>query len=378
MIVDLIFIWLTTLICKYRTKNMKSTFTLLLVIFTLTIKAQTPQSLVYHGCGGATVVAYQGDLGWSSITYDFQRFQGGSWVTIHQSTTNYHIVLNGDIAIASQYRTVLRNNSTSEERISNGVTVDPARFNDPVTKPKPTVTFYWGTSVTAGQNYVEVIPGNFGLSGYRPPFTYTIKKKNSFVFDQKISTTGIFFTNNIEANQEYVFTVTDYCGNVESTEGAFGFAAYSRVTARNCSGASIELSSLATGQNLSHRQPITFAIAPIADNIDQFNIPESILAGLNYTYSAGIVPGFTASRYVVRAKDAFGVLSSYSVVSTGLQPNMPFVVSIGPSGGYCNLFVTLAGSYPESGIRPAGSTDPYTYTSGQTISNIRQDSLMKL
>jgi hypothetical protein len=354
---------------------MKSLCTLLLTTLIFAANAQTPQSLVYHGCGGATVVAYQGDLGWSAINYDFQRFQGGSWVTIHSSTSNYHIVLNGDITAASNYRTVLRNNATSEERISNGVIVDPAKFNDPVTKPKPTVTFYWGTSATGGQNYVEVIPGNFGLSGYRPPFTYTMKKKNGFVFNIKTSTTGIFFTSNVEPNQEYVFTVTDYCGNVDSVaggSGGFGFAAFGRVTARNCSGASIELSSVASGQNVSHRQPVTFAVAPIADNIDQFNIPDSILSGLSYTYPAGIHTGFTAKRYVVRARDAFGALSNYTVVSTGLGGGMPFIVSLGPSASYCTQFVTLFGSPVESGIRNADSTgNPYVFTPGATISNIR-------
>ena len=316
---------------------MKSTFTLLLVILTIALKAQTPLCNVYHGCGGATVVAYQGDLGWSSITYDFQRFQGGNWVTIGQSIENFHLVIPGDITSASQYRAILRNNATSEERISNGVTVDPAKFFNAVLKPNPVITFYWGGNNTAGLNYVQVLPVSLqsvDIDRMRPPFTYKIKRKNSFIFDQKISTTGIFFTNNIEENQDYVITVADYCGQVDSIEGSFGFAAYSRVTARNCSGASIELSFLATGPNANLRQPVTFGLAPLADSIDQYNVPESILAGLNYTYSAGIVPGFTANRYVVRAKDAFGALSTYSVVSTGLQPNMPFVVSIGPSGGY--------------------------------------------
>lgn len=355
---------------------MKCTFSLLLFIFSFALHAQTPQSLVYHGCGGATVVAYQGDLGWSAINYDFQRFQGGSWVTIHSSTSNFHIVLNGDITIASNYRTVLRNNVTSEERISNGVIVDPAKFNNPVTKPRPIVTFYWGTSATGGQNYVEVIPGNFGLSGYRPPFTYTMKKKNGSVLNIKTSTTGIFFTGNVEPNQEYVFTVIDYCGNVDSIvgggSGGFGFAAFGRVIARNCSGASIELSSVASGQNVSQRQPVTFAIAPIADNIDQFNIPDSILSGLTYTLPAGIYTGFTARRYVIRARDAFGVISEYSIVNTGLGGGMPFIVSIGPSGSYCTQFVTLFGNPVESGIRNADSTgNPYVFTLGATISNIR-------
>ncbi len=232
---------------------MKSTFTILLVVFAITLKAQTPLCYVYHGCGGATVVAYQGDLRWSSVTYDFQRLLGGNWVTIHQTIENYHLVIPGDIIVATQYRAILRNNTTSEERISNGVTVDPAKFNNAVIKPNPTITFYWGTAVTGGANYVEVIPGPFGLSGMRPPFIYTIKKKNGFVFDQKISTTGIFFTNNIEANQEYVITVTDYCGQVDSATSLLSFVVSGRLVATNCSGASIELSSIVSGQNASQR-----------------------------------------------------------------------------------------------------------------------------
>ena len=118
------------------------------------------------------------------------------------------------------------------ERISIGAIVDPAKFSNTVVKPQPRINFYWGTTVTGGANYVEVFAvsiGSFLFDQMRPPFTYTIKKKNSLVFDQKISTTGIFFTNNIEANQEYVFTVADYCGNVDSIAGGFGFAAFGRV-----------------------------------------------------------------------------------------------------------------------------------------------------
>ena len=350
---------------------MKYFFTFLMLTLFFSSKSQTPQCLAYHGCGGATVVAYRTDATWTNITYDFQRLLGGSWVSIAQSIENFHLVIPGDIFVATQYRTILHNNITNEDRISNGVTVDPAKFNDAVTKPNPTITFYWGTPVTSGLNYIEVVPGTFGLAGMRPPFTYTIKKKNSFVFDQKISTTGIFFTNNIEPGQDYIITVTDHCGQADSIRGAFGFAAFGRVTARNCSGASIELSSVATGQNVSYRSPVTFAIAPLADSIDQFNVPVSILASLNYSYPAGISTGFTASRYVVRAKDAYGVLSSYSVVSTGLNPGVPFITTIGPSAGYCNVFVTLSGNQPQSGIRRVGDNQPYTFTPGPTITGIR-------
>jgi hypothetical protein len=74
---------------------------------------------------------------------------------------------------------------------------------------------------------------------------------------------------------------------------------------------------------------------------------------------------------VVRARDAFGVLSDYRVVSTGLAPPDPFVVSIGPSTGFCNLFIKLDGNYVESGIRRAGQNLPYVFTPGTTITNIR-------
>jgi hypothetical protein len=111
---------------------MKYIFTFFLLCYLLSANAQTPICKVFHGCGGATVVAYQGDLGWSSITYDFQRLLGGNWVTVAQSIENFHLVIPGDITVATEYRTVLRNNSTSEERISNGITVNPAKFNDAV------------------------------------------------------------------------------------------------------------------------------------------------------------------------------------------------------------------------------------------------------
>jgi hypothetical protein len=349
---------------------MKYIFTCMLAASLISLKAQTPLCEVHHGCGGATVVAYRSDPAWTNITYMFQRLLGGGWVTIAESTENYHLVIPGDVPAATQYRTVLRNNATSAEQISNGVTVDPAKYNDPVQKPAPLISFYWGTGSTTGRNYVEVRPYISQLFKYRPPFTYTIKKKNGGVFDQKISTTGIFFTNNIEVNQEYVITVTDYCGQVDSTSGFILFKAKSRVTARNCSGASIEFSEEAGWYTTPDREPVKFGVAPLADNIDGNNVPESILSGLSYSYSAGIVPGFTAKRYVVRARDAFGSLSLYSVVSTGLTPGAPSVSAIGTSGVRCTDFVKLSGNPQESGIRRIGDTQPYTFTPGDTIKGI--------
>lgn len=350
---------------------MKYIFTLLLLTSFFTSKAQTPQCIEYHGCGGATVVAYRTDATWTSITYDFQRFQGGSWVTIAQSIENFHLVIPGDITVATQYRTILRNNATSEERISNGVTVDPAKFNNSVIPPKPVITFYWGFNNTAGMNYIEVLPKAGDITGMRPPFTYTIKKKNGAVYDQKISTTGIFFTNNIEVNEEYVINVKDYCGQVDSLAGVHSFVCLPRVIARNCSGASIEFSSFANGQNFNLRQPVSFGVAPLADSINVNDVSQSILSTIDYSFSAGVVSGFTGRRYVVRAKDAYGVLSSFSVVSTGLEPNTPFIRTIGPAAGFCNVFVSLDGSYSESGIRRAGDNQSYTFTPSNTITGIR-------
>jgi hypothetical protein len=57
---------------------MKLIFTILLIIATISLKAQTPLCEVHHGCGGATVVAYRSDPAWTNITYMFQRLLGGA------------------------------------------------------------------------------------------------------------------------------------------------------------------------------------------------------------------------------------------------------------------------------------------------------------
>ena len=188
---------------------MKSTFTLLLVIFAITLKAQTPLCHVYHGCGGATVVAYQGDLGWSSITYDFQRLQGGNWVTIHQTIENYHLVIPGDIIVATQYRAILRNNITSEERISNGVTVDPAKFNDAVIKPKPVIPAIGDPGQPAGL----LVDPNDMTKFVLPFFSNKIKWKNNLLSNRTFQPPELVLPITLNRIGNTYITVTDYCGN---------------------------------------------------------------------------------------------------------------------------------------------------------------------
>jgi hypothetical protein len=48
---------------------MKLIFTFLLIIATNSLKAQTPLCEVHHGCGGATVVAYQGESTINTTTH---------------------------------------------------------------------------------------------------------------------------------------------------------------------------------------------------------------------------------------------------------------------------------------------------------------------
>ena len=351
---------------------MKSVFALLLLVSTITLHAQNPVCYVYHGCGGATVAAYPGDPEWTNITYEFQRFFEGNWVTIHQTIENYHLVIPGDISVATQYRARLRNNVTLQEIISNSVIVDPARYNDAVVKPEPKLTFYWGTIATSGSNYVDVQPiASPFLTSMRPPFTFTIKKKDGPVFDQKLSTNVVRFDRNIEANQEYVVTVKDYCNQVDSVTGNIAFVPRGRIVERSCSGASMEVYSVFVGENFDGRLPLTFGLAPLHDTILSTAVPQSIIDGISYNYSEGIITGLTEKRYVLNAKDRFGVLSRYSVISTGIDYPVAVWRGYGSYGGFCEYYITLMGDYPEHGVRLAGTNDPYIFTPGLTVNNLR-------
>lgn len=351
---------------------MKGIFPLLLLVSTITLHAQNPVCYVYHGCGGATVAAYPGDPQWTNITYEFQRFFEGNWVTVHQTIENYHLVTPGDISLATQYRAIMRNNETLRQIISNSVIVDPARFNEAVARPEPKLTFYWGTIATNWSNYLRVQPTSLpNLDGMRPPFTFTIKKKDGSVVDQKLSSNLVIFDRNIEANQEYVVIVKDYCNQVDSVTGNIAFAARGRVVDVNCSGASVELYNAFVGENFNGRLPLTYGLAPLHDTILSTAVPQSIIDGISYNYSEGLITGLTEKRYVLSAKDRFGVISRYSVINTGIDYPTAALRGYGSYGGFCEYYVNLMGVYPEHGVRLAGTSDPYIFTPGLTANNLR-------
>ncbi len=354
---------------------MKYFFTLLLFVSVISSKSQTPVAQTHHGCGGATIAAYPADPTWTNVTYMFQRFQGGNWVTVHTNTNNWHMVTSGDITVISNYRAVLRNNVTLEERTSNGVTIDPALFNNPVLPPNPQATMYWGTDITGGVNYVEFLPFPDGSPfAYRPPFTFEQKKTTDAGWQNRISTNG-FFLFPIDANAQYQFRVTDACGvtsNIITRELVSTATALFDPAASNCSGGTIQVGVQTNGFNFPQRFPFTFGIALLPPGTPTNPVPDAILDSIVYQYPVGNISGLAHGQYLVRGRDRFGVLTKYTLVTiTVAPPAPPFVVSYGGSGGYCQYFATLQSNPNLKGIRPAGSSNPYVFSTGLTFSNLQ-------
>lgn len=353
---------------------MKYFFTFFLSLILFKAGSQTPVAQSHHGCGGATIAAYTADPTWGNVTYMFQRFQGGNWVTVHTNTNNWHLVIPGDIAVASNYRVVVRNNATLEERTSNGVTIDPAFFNNPVLPPNPQAIMHWGTDITGGENYVEFLPfPNGSPFAYRPPFTFEHKKTTDIVWQNRTATNG-FFLFPIDANAEYQFRVTDQCGNISNiiTRELFSFATASFVqAASNCSGGTIQVNAQGNGNDFLQRAPFTFGYALLPPGIPTNPVPDAILNSIPYLYPAGNIGGLAHGQYVVRGRDRFGVLTKYTLVNVNVNPAAPHIVTIGSSGtNYCEYFIGLQANPHLKGIRPTGSSQPYTFSTGLNFLNL--------
>jgi hypothetical protein len=354
---------------------MKYLFTFFFSLILLKASSQTLTARAYHGCGGATVAAFFSDPTWASTTYLFQRFEGSNWVTVHTNTNNWHLVTPGDIAVISNYRAIIRNNATGQEVVSNGVPVNPALFFITVPAPNPQVTMYWGADNTSGANYAEVLPyPNTAISPVsRPPYTFEYKKTTDGFWLNKIAATGVFIFP-LDANAQYQFRVTDVCGQTS----AITVAELSSITTAtqtgggaNCSSVgTIQVGTLANGQNFAQRGPFTFGYALLPPGTPTNPVPDAILNSLNYQYPAGNITGLAHGQYVVRGRDRFGVLTKYALVNVNINPAAPFAVSNGPGTGYCQYFVGLQSNPHLKGIRQAGSSQPYTFSTGLIFSNL--------
>jgi Secretion system C-terminal sorting domain len=357
---------------QLKTTVMKKIITLLFIISSFRANAQTPLCQVFHGCGGATVVAYPGDPLWSNVTYEFQRQTGITWTTVHTSTNNWHIVIPGDVTVATAYRTLVRNNVTSDERFSNGVTVNPALFFNTVLPPNPLVTMYWGGDNTGGVNYAEILPHPFGADS-RPPYTFEYKKTTDVTWQNKIATTGVFVFP-LDANAQYQFRVTNVCGQTSNISEA-GLSSVATAVfnpaATNCSGGTIQVGALGNGQDFAQRAPFTFGYALLPPGTATTPVPEAILNSIVYSYPAGNITGLAHGQYVVRGRDRFGVLTNYALATVNINPAPPFGVTFGVSNGYCQFYALIQSNPHLKGIRPAGSAQPYVFSTGLQFSNLQ-------
>jgi hypothetical protein len=362
---------LNEILCSIKSFVMKYFFTFCFSLLLIKASSQTPLAESFHGCGGATVVAYPSDPTWTSITYMFQRFEGGSWGTVHTNTNNWHLVATGDITVPTNYRVVLRNNVTLEERTSNGVTVNPAHFSNTVLPPVPEVTMFWGTDSTGGINYVEFLPYQFGAIT-RPPFTFSYKKTTDINWQTRVHTTGIFIFP-VDANAQYQFQVSDVCGQSSPviTKELYSIAQAVQSTT-NCNGGVMQVGVEISGRNFTHRFPFTYGIALLPPGTPTNPVPDAILNSLVYNYNAGNISGLAPGQYVVRGKDRFSVLTKYTVVTiTVAPPAPPFVISYGGNSIYCQYFATLQSNPHLKGIRLAGTGQPYVFSTGLTFSNLQ-------
>jgi surface protein len=350
---------------------MKGTFTLLMVILTITLKAQTPVAWAWHGCGGATITAAPGDLGWSNVTYEFQKQTGITWTTVHTTINSWSIITPGDVTEITAYRVLLRNNITLEESLTNGVTINPALFSRSIPVPTLNISASWGSGSTQPFFVLELTAMS---QLFRPPFFFEYKKASESSYQNRTASTGILI-GNIDPNVEYDIRVTDYCGNQTGIQKAsVVFNASATVLSTTCSGSSVSLSVL-TNFNTNFRQPYTLAFSPVPP-VTTTPIPDNILDSLTFSYNEGTINNVAAGLYVVRAMDAFGALSTANLVQVG-NTAVPFIQSYGPDPtfGFCKIFITLGNPGGSNGpfvagIKETGSTQTYVFSTGLTINNI--------
>jgi len=349
---------------------MRKVYVLIFVLLSLRLVAQTPVTEVYHGCGGATVVSYGV---WPNVTYEFQRQTGITWTTVHTTVnpSNWHLVLNGDISGPTAYRCKQINPVTGEERISNGVTVDPALFFRAVQAPGVNIKPIWSSTADPSDNGIEVT--TFGTI-LRPPFKVEYKKLTDPGYQVKYMARGLFISNT-EPNTNYEVKVTDHCGNsyTKQTSGPQSVL-FTKLTSLSCAGGTLKFSLLGS-DGLDARAPFTFGIYKLpgggtayANPNGTYTIPENVLNNIIYNISADSVSNVQEGTYVCRGVDKLGVKTTYAVISVGGPSEFtPFVTGYGATGQPCEYYLTFSdpgGVFgPWSiGKRPKGSNAAYTFS----------------
>jgi hypothetical protein len=345
----------------------------MLILFSLTTKAQTPVAEVYHGCGGATVVSYPPESGWTAVTYTFQKQTGITWTTVLVTINNWHTVIPGELTGPTAFRAIVRNDITSEERISNGVVVDPALFFRTVSAPGVTVIPNWGSTGNPADDYLEVRLSFIGGQNYRPPFKFEWRRSGTMNYQVRFATTSIFI-GNIESNIAYDVRVTDFCGNEVLKENEVSPQSLPSATVSNyvCGGGTVNFS-LTGSAGLGNRGPFTYALTLLPPGLNPNNLPESFLNSMVFNISGNSTPNVPPGIYVVRAQDRFGVKSRTATVSVGGTAAIdPFQIAFGPGTSYCRIRSQFAdpggpnGPW-QIGYRVRGSGEAYTFSTNFNI-----------
>jgi len=351
---------------------MKIWFTLLLTLIMGSARAQTPLAQVFHGCGGATVAAFAGDATWRNVTYSYQKQTGITWTTVLTTLNNWYVVPSGEVNAPTAFRVVLLNNNTQEERISNGVTVNPSLFANPIPAPSIQAIPNWGLPSDPNNHYFEIRIGSFN-SQFRPPFTIEYKKVQESSWQSRTTPTGIFITG-VEANELYQFRLTDQCGNVATTTAAVLSEVTFAQLGYSCTGTSITIG-LTGSAGLSNRGPFQFACSRIPGGVAGNEVPNSILDTLTYNFEAGTIADLPTGTYVLRARDVYGTLSAYRVVQIGFSVQ-PFVIGFAPGNSFCTQNLTLANPGGSTGpfvagFKVSGTNNPYVFGTDLILRNLQ-------
>ncbi|MFT3946981.1 MAG: T9SS type A sorting domain-containing protein [Agriterribacter sp.] len=345
---------------------MKRIFTLIsFLVFCYNSNAQVQGSSLVNiqGCGGATLIGgpVWGTGNTNPATLYYEKQVGTNWVLVTSqvwvSGGNYIIITPSDINTATLYRLRVRDEVSTQEFISAGVTVNPATWNTmPPFGSSVSASTSWGNACGSGDDYLYVYPGI--LPGGRPP--YRIEYKKTIDADYTVATAeGLGAEiNNILPNTNYMVRVTDFCGRV-ATSGGFRLrieASPFVIEPTTCNNGLIRLYTSGSIETLG-TPPFTYGIGKHTDTMT--TIRPVIAFGNNATFS-GLGPG----DYDLQVKDACGILSD--IVFVRLGGGLPRISVIytnlaADSCSYTAVVTRFTGTYPlRYGILAPGQTQ-YSY-----------------
>lgn len=365
---------------------MRLFYLILWMMISVAAKAQTPVAEVYHGCGGATVVSYPPQSSWTAVTYTFQKQTGITWTTVLVTINNWHTVIPGELTGPTAFRAVLRNDITGEERISNGVLVDPALFFRTVSAPGVTVIPNWGSTGNPADDFLEVRLTFIGGLNYRPPFKFEWRKTGDPGYQVRFATTSIFI-GNIDPNTSYDIRVTDFCGNevLKPNEASPQSLPFATLASYSCGGGTVNFN-ITGSSGLGNRGPFVYALTLLPPGINPNNLPESFLNSMVFNITGNSVPNVPPGIYVVRAQDRFGVRSRTNTVSVGGTAAIdPFEIQTGPGSSFCrrrSVFANPGGATApwQIGYKVSGSDEAFVFNNSLEIDlpdGVRYDVILR-